>query len=104
MAQVINDVLPPSVEAARQAGVTDIDVREATDYNKTDRGQAPGGKTSFNFGRQAAVADGDAYDRVEVFLPQPLSVVIGDQPGAFASQRLSMELYGRAASKDKHLN
>ena len=34
---------------------------------------------------------------------QPLCVVIGDKPGAFASQRLSMELYGRAASKDKQL-
>jgi len=102
-AQVINDLLPPSVEAAKQAGVTDIDVLEATDYYKTDRGQAPGGKTSFNFGRQAALADWDAYDRVEVFLTQPLCVVIGDKPGAFASQRLSMELYGRAASKDKQL-
>lgn len=30
-------------------------------------------------------------------------MVIGDKPGAFASQRLSMELYGRAASKDKQL-
>lgn len=102
-AQVINDLLPPSVDAAKQAGVTDIDVLEATDYYKTDRGQAPGGKTSFNFGRQAALADWDAYDRVEVFLTQPLCVVIGDKPGAFASQRLSMELYGRAASKDKQL-
>ncbi|MGS2810515.1 hypothetical protein [Nocardia sp. MW-W600-9] len=83
-AQVINDLLPPSVAAAKQAGVTDIDVLEANDYYKTDRGQARGGKTSFNFGRQAALADGDAYDCVEVFLTQPLCVVIGDKPGAFA--------------------
>lgn len=102
-AEVINDLLPASVEAAKQAGITDIDVVEATEYYKTDRGRAPGGKTSFNFGRQAALADWDAYDRVEVFLTQPLCIVIGDKPGAFASQRLSMELYGRAASKDKQL-
>lgn len=102
-AEQINDLLPPSVETAKAAGVGDIDVLEATAYYKTDRGQAPGGKTSFNFAYQGALADWDAYDRVETLLTQPLMVVIGDQPGAFASQRLSMELYGRAASKDKHL-
>lgn len=102
-AEQVNDLLPPSVNAATQAGITDIDVLEATDYYKSDRGQAPGGSTSFNFALQGALADWDAYDRVEVFLTQPLMVVIGDKPGAFASQRLSMELYGRAASKDKHL-
>lgn len=102
-AEQINDLLPPSVDAAQQAGVTDIDVLEATDYYKTDRAQNPGALTSFNFARQAALADWDAYDRVEVLLTQPLMVVIGDKTGAFASQRLSMELYGRAASEDKQL-
>ncbi len=101
--QQINDLLPPSPDAAKEAGVTDIDIVEAAEYYKTPRGQKPGGKTSFNFAPQANLADWDAYDRVEVFLTQPLCVVIGDKVGAFASQRLSMELYGRAASKDKQL-
>ncbi|MFT3660731.1 MAG: alpha/beta hydrolase [Gordonia sp. (in: high G+C Gram-positive bacteria)] len=102
-AEQINDLLPPSVEAAQEAGVTDIDVLEAADYYKTPRGAAPGGKTSFNFARQGALALWDAYDRVETFLTQPLLVVIGDKPGGFASQRLGMELFGRAASKGKEL-
>lgn len=38
-----------------------------------------------------------------MFLTQPLCIVIGDKPGAFVSYRLGMELYGRAATKDKQL-
>lgn len=102
-AAAVNDLLPPSVEAAEENGLTDIDVLEATDYYKTERGAAEHGCTSFNFARQAALATWDAYDRAEVFLTQPLCIVIGDKPGGFASYRLGMELYGRAASKDKEL-
>lgn len=100
---VVNDLLPPSLDFARENGLTDVDVVEATEYYKTPRGAAANGCTSFYFARQAALATWDAYDRVETFLTQPLMVVIGDQPGAFASYRLGMELYGRAASKDKQL-
>lgn len=100
-AGVVNDLLPPSVEFAQENGLTDIDVTEATEYYKTDRGAAENGCTSFYFTRQGALALWDAYDRVETFLTQPLMVVVGDKPGAFASYRLGMELYGRAASKDK---
>ncbi|ALJ19315.1 alpha/beta hydrolase [Microbacterium sp. No. 7] len=102
-AGMVNDLLPPSVEFAKENGLTDIDVLEATEYYKTERGAAQNGRTSFFFTRQAPLALWDAYDRVETFLTQPLLVVIGDKPGAFASNRLGMELYGRAASKDKQL-
>ncbi|NLG55603.1 MAG: alpha/beta hydrolase [Rhodococcus sp.] len=99
----INNLLPPSVEAAHENGLTDIDVVEATEYYKTDRGAHENGCTSFNFARQGALATWDAYAFAETFLTQPLLIVIGDRPGAFASYRLSMELYGRAASKQKEL-
>ncbi|WP_084959740.1 alpha/beta hydrolase [Thermoactinospora rubra] len=101
--RVVNDLLPPSPEAAKEAGLTDIDLCEATEYYKTDRGRKPHGATSFLFSRQAALAGWDALDRAEVLLTQPLCVVIGDRPGAFGSYRTGMELYGRAASKDKEL-
>lgn len=102
-AGVVNDLLPPSVEFALDNGLTDIDVTEATDYYKTARGAAENGCTSFYFTRQGALALWDAYDRVETFLTQPLLVIVGDKPGAFASYRLGMELYGRAASAKKEL-
>ena len=40
------NLLPASVEAAKQAGITDIDVLEATEYYKTARGRQPNGATS----------------------------------------------------------
>lgn len=99
----VDDVLPPSVEEAQKAGVTDIDVLEATDYYKTPRGHAPHGLTSFLFSRRAAALDWDAFHLAEVLLTQPLLVVVGDKPGGFGAYRDGLEIYGRAASKDKEL-
>ncbi|MGP6427777.1 alpha/beta hydrolase [Pseudomonas pharyngis] len=99
----VDDVLPPSVDAAKQAGVTDIDVLEATDYYKTSRGQAAHGLTSFLFSRRAAALDWDAFHLAEMLLTQPLLVVIGDRPGGFGAYRDGQEIYGRAASKAKEL-
>ncbi|MCP1726572.1 hypothetical protein J2T60_000537 [Natronospira proteinivora] len=75
------------MEDAKKAGITDIDVLEATDYYKTPRGQAPQGKTSFLFSRRAAAVDWDAFHLAEVLLTQPLLVVIGDKPGGFGAYR-----------------
>ncbi|WP_330455566.1 alpha/beta hydrolase [Streptomyces sp. NBC_00820] len=100
---VVNDLLPASPEAAREAGLTEIDLCEATEYYKTDRGGAPHGATSFRFSRQAALANWDAFDRAEVLLTQPICIVIGDRPGGFGSYRAGFEIYGRAASKEKEL-
>lgn len=99
----INDLLPPSIEFAQEHGLTDVDVLEATDYYKTSRGGHENGCTRFNLAYQAALTTWDAYAYAETFLTQPLLIVIGDKPGAYASYRLGMELYGRAASKQKEL-
>ncbi|MCY1536985.1 hypothetical protein D9M68_724620 [compost metagenome] len=56
---VIN-YLPPSVEEARQADITDIDVLEATDYYKSDRGQQPNGATSGLFSFNSAAFEATA--------------------------------------------
>ncbi|MFF2316936.1 alpha/beta hydrolase [Arthrobacter sp. NPDC058097] len=99
----VNDYLPPSVEAGRAAGLTDIDVLEATDYYKTSRGQSTGGATSAAFSRSAAANGWDAFLGAEQLLTQPLLVVIGDKPGGFGAYRDGQEIYGRAASRDKRL-
>ena len=99
----VDDVLPPTVEAARQAGISDIDVLEATDYYKTLRGQAAHGPTSFLFSRRAAAVDWDAFHLAEVLLTQPLLVVVGDKPGGFGAYRDGLAIHGRAASKAKEL-
>ncbi|WP_250454566.1 alpha/beta hydrolase [Caballeronia sp. ATUFL_M2_KS44] len=97
------DYLPPSVEEGKKAGVTDIDVLEATDYYKTARGQQPHGATSGLFSFNSAAMGWDAFLHAEVLLTQPLMVVIGDKPGGFGAYRDGWEIYGRAASKDKQI-
>ena len=97
------DYLPPSVEEGRKNGLTDIDVLEATDYYKTQRGQQSNGATSGLFSFNSAAMSWDAFFQAEVLLTQPLMVVTGDKPGGFGAYRDSLEIYGRAASKSKHL-
>lgn len=99
---VIN-YLPESVDAARQAGITDIDVLEATDYYRSARGQRAGGATSGLFSFNSAAIGWDAFLHAEVLLTQPLMVVIGDKPGAFGAYRDGCEIYGRAASAHKEI-
>lgn len=97
------DLLPASVDAGKQAGITDIDVLEATDYYKTARGQQPNGATRQLMSFSSAATGGDAFLNAEVLLTQPLMVVIGDKVGGFGAYRDGWEIYGRAASKDKHI-
>lgn len=99
---VIN-YLPDSVEAGKQAGISDIDVLEATDYYKSARGQQPNGATSGLFSFNSAAMAWDAFAHAETLLTQPLLVVIGDKPGGFGAYRDGWEIYGRAASQAKQI-
>ncbi|GAB5992071.1 alpha/beta hydrolase [Aeromonas enteropelogenes] len=97
------DLLPESVAAAKAAGITDIDVLEATEYYKTARGQQPNGATRQLMSFTGAAMGWDAFLHAEVLLTQPLMVVIGDKAGGFGAYRDGWEIYGRAASTDKHI-
>lgn len=97
------DYLPPSVDAGKKSGMTDIDILEATDYYKTPRGQKPNGATSGLFSFNSAAMAWDAFAHAEVLLTQPLLVVIGDKPGGFGAYRDGWEIYSRAASKEKQI-
>lgn len=100
---VIN-CLPPSVGQGRKSGIADIDVLEATDYYKTPRGQKPHGATSGLFSFNSAAMGWDAFLHADMLLlTQPLMVVVGDKPGGFGGYRDGWEIYGRAASKNKHI-
>ncbi|WP_323876928.1 alpha/beta hydrolase [Aeromonas hydrophila] len=97
------DLLPASVAAATAAGITDIDVLEATEYYKTARGQQSHGATRQLMSFTGAAMGWDAFLHAEVLLTQPLMVVIGDKAGGFGAYRDGWEIYGRAASTDKHI-
>ncbi|WP_425333015.1 alpha/beta hydrolase [Cupriavidus pinatubonensis] len=99
---VVN-LLPESVAAGKKAGVTDIDVLEATEYYKTSRGQQPNGATSQLMSFSGAAMGWDAFLNAEVLLTQPLMIVIGDKPGGYGAYRDGWEIYGRAASTNKHI-
>lgn len=101
--RVAANLLPDSVDAARQAGISDIDVLEATEYYKTPRGQQPNGATSQLMSFSGAAMGWDAFTNAEVLLTQPLMVVIGDKPGGFGAYRDGWEIYSRAASADKRI-
>jgi uncharacterized protein len=98
---VIN-YLPPSDEEGRKNDLTDIDVLEATDYYKSERGQKPNGATGGLFSFNSAAMARDAFLHAEILLTQPLMVVIGDKRVAFGVYLDGWEIYSRAASKDKH--
>nr|WP_121272069.1 alpha/beta hydrolase [Pedobacter schmidteae] len=99
----VDGLLPSSVEEGKKAGITDIDVLEATDYYKTPRGAQAHGATSALFSHRSAAVDWDAFSNAETLLTQPLLIVIGDKPGGFGAYRDGQEIYGRAASKKKEL-
>lgn len=98
----INIFLPVSVEAGKAAGITDIDVLEATDYYRNRR-PAEGSGTRMLVSHAAPAMAWDAFAFAETLLTQPMMVVFGDKPGGFGAYRDGMEIYGRAASKDKEL-
>jgi len=99
----VDDLLPASPEKAKQSGITEIDVLEATDYYRTPRGQKPNGRNRSLFSHQAAAAGWDAFHLAEVLLTQPLMVIVGDKVGGFGAYRDGCEIIGRAASKQKEL-
>lgn len=94
--------VPPSMEAAVQAGMTDIDVLGATDYYRNRCVNDHAGTRAL-FSHRAASVGWDAFHLAETLLTTPMMVVVGDKPGGFGAYRDGLEIYARAASKVKKL-
>ena len=100
----VNELLPPSIEFARDNGLTERDVFEATDYYKTPRGQSEGGATRMLFSHAQKTLTWDAFAFAETLMTQPMMAVIGQKVGAFGAYRDGKEIYGKSfASKDRQL-
>ena len=93
----VDMLLPATVEAGKAAGITDIDVLQATDYYRNHNPQ-PGSGTRQLFSHSAANITWDAFAFAETLLTQPTLLIFGDKPGGFGAYRDGMELYGRAYS------
>ncbi|WP_345842576.1 alpha/beta hydrolase [Shewanella algae] len=100
----VNELLPPSLKFAKENGLTDRDVFEATEYYKTPRGQSEGGATRMVFSHAQKTLSWDAFAFAETLMTQPMMAVVGQKVGAFGAFRDGQEIYGRAvASKDRQL-
>ncbi|MGB0989030.1 MAG: alpha/beta hydrolase, partial [Pseudoalteromonas spongiae] len=77
----VNELLPPSIEFARDNGLTERDVFEATDYYKTPRGQSEGGATRMLFSHAQKTLTWDAFAFAETLMTQPMMAVIGQKVG-----------------------
>ncbi|EEW07568.1 alpha/beta hydrolase [Vibrio mimicus] len=100
----INELLPPNVEFAKENGLTERDVFEATEYYKTPRGQTEGGATRMLFSHAQKTLSWDAFAFAETLLTQPVMAVVGQKIGAFGAYRDGQEIYGRSVqSKDRQL-
>lgn len=100
----VNELLPPSIEFARDNGLTERDVFEATDYYKTQRGQSEGGATRMLFSHAQKTLTWDAFAFAETLMTQPMMAVIGQKVGAFGAYRDGKEIYGKSfVSKDRQL-
>ena len=98
----INLFVPASMDAAKAAGITDIDVLGATDYYRNRVPNAAAG-TRMLVSHAASAMTWDAFAFAETLLTQPILLVFGGKPGGFGAYRDGMELHGRAASKDKEV-
>lgn len=100
----IDELLPPNIEFAKENGLTERDVFEATEYNKTSRGQTEGGATRMLFSHAQKTLSWDAFAFAETLLTQPVMAVVGQKVGAFGAYRDGQEIYGRSVqSKDRQL-
>ncbi|MGI2260183.1 alpha/beta hydrolase [Shewanella sp. GXUN23E] len=80
----VNELLPPTIEFAKENGLTERDVFEATDYYKTPRGQTDGGATRMLFSHAQKILSWDAFAFAETLMTQPVMTVVG-QSGKLVS-------------------
>ena len=100
---MITNWIPNSQEEREEAGITDIDIKEAIDYYTTPRGQSPNSPNKLKFTSLESVIGFDAFHLVDVLLTQPLQIIIGSIQGGFGSYKDGHELYNRSASEKKDL-
>ncbi|MDO4919064.1 alpha/beta hydrolase [Kocuria sp.] len=93
--------LPETEALAKATG--DIDIIEAYDYYRTDRGRAENGCVTFEAAHGPAAMGWDAVHLADELLDQPLLIVAGDKKGGFGAYDDAQTVYRVAASEDKDL-
>src|SRR5690606_36016146 len=95
---------PGSLEEAEQLGLKELDLVEAIDYYRTARGHHPNSCNKIRFISFGHLITFDAFHLAELFLNQPLLIIIGDKVGSFGSYRDGFDLFNKAASTKKEIH
>ncbi|MCU7645650.1 alpha/beta hydrolase [Pseudomonas piscis] len=85
----------------REEDAPNEELREAWEYYHTPRCEHPNAPGFMTARSLSQIITYDAYHKAEVFLTQPLQIVVGSQAG---SKWMSDDLLSRAASNDKHVH
>jgi len=92
----------PTLEQAKEWGISDVDALNGIEYYGTERACQP--NTNFTLRSRMGAAYGwDAFHLAELLLTQPLLVVVGGIPGGVGAYRDGHELVRRARSAQKEL-
>lgn len=96
---MITNWIPNNQEEREQAGMDDVDVKQAVDYYRTPRGQNECAPNKLRFTSLANVLAFDAFNLVEELLTQPIQIVTGDVAGQFGSAQEGKDLFERVTSE-----
>ncbi|MDD7965352.1 alpha/beta hydrolase [Actinomycetospora lemnae] len=78
--------LPDTVEDARAAGVTDVDLLQAVAYYRTPRGHHPRSTNRRHVRSDPAILGFDAFHLADQLLTQPVQVVVAGEAGTTGSR------------------
>ena len=85
----------------RREDAPNKELEEAWEYYHTPRCEHPRAPSYITTRSLSQIITYDAYNKAEVFLTQPLQIVVGSEAG---SKWMSDDLLQRAASKDKNMH
>ncbi|QDH14325.1 alpha/beta hydrolase [Formicincola oecophyllae] len=100
-AQDIVPIVPPSVEAAKEQGMGDIDWVQASAYYRQPPHMAAGSPNKLLLISTRSAYGWDAFHLADHLLTQPLHIIVGGVPGLIGSYRDGFTLLDKAASKER---
>lgn len=88
--------IPDTIEDAKTAGITDVDVLQAVTFYRTPRGYSEHSTNRRLFSSDALLLGFDAFNLVEELLTQPLQIIVGGRIGSTGSFADGLQLWERA--------
>lgn len=100
---LITSYIPASLEDAKAAGITDVDILQAIEYYRLSPNKSEYSPNKLRFTSMREAFGWDAFHLADPLLTQPLQIIVGAVPGAFGSYRDGFALLDTAASPERDL-